>query len=102
MANATQELQCPNCGASYDLPQFGSQTRCRYCGTLIMLPQSLAQMLDPVDAQATADVLRGEKAARWIRIGLIAIIALTVLPALCSIVLSLCFTLFAFVPWFLQ
>jgi DNA-directed RNA polymerase subunit RPC12/RpoP len=101
-----RELNCPNCGASAELPAFGSAIQCEYCGTRFFVDAPTAQIaLPPTDTASSQFALSGEDSAKfrqWVKWLVIFIIVVTVVPMLCGLAASLCGVFGAFIPFFMR
>lgn len=102
----THELSCPNCGAPYNVPKFGNQAECAYCGARFLLPASL-QTAAPAEKIETPDVTTlspqaQESVKHWVKWLVIFIVVVTVVPTVCGILASVCGAFGAFVPFFMR
>jgi len=97
------ELDCPNCGASYELPKFGNRAECAYCGSQFIVPASAraSNFTSPVVDEQSVTLAR-ENAVRWIRWLVIIIVFTTVVPLLCTFIFGICGALFGVVAQFFR
>lgn len=94
MSTAVHDINCPNCGAPTELPVSGNSVECPYCNTRIYLPRSVAQATPPENPHTVSwDPQQKKRVMRWVWIIVGITLAVTVIPPLCTIVMTLCVSL---------
>ncbi len=93
-SNTARELSCPNCGAPYQLPAFGNQTVCEYCGARFLVPANVRasntnQLADAPTIEITVPPVQTD-AARWVKWLVIFIVIVTVVPTVCGVGAAVC------------
>lgn len=96
MSTTTHDINCPNCGAPTEPPLSGNSVECLYCGTRIYLPQSLVAQPPPPETLPTQawDPQQKKRVVRWIWVIVGIVVAVTIIPSLCTIVITFCTTVF--------
>lgn len=93
-SQTTHELNCPNCGASYEVPLTGNQATCAYCGSRFVVPASVRaaapRETDDAPSFSAIDPQPSIVAARWIKWLVIFIVVVTVVPTVCGIGATIC------------
>lgn len=96
MSPAVQDLNCPNCGAPNEVSPGSNTVTCAHCGTQIYLPQDLSsQPPAPATTPTTGwDEQTKKRVLRWVWWGLGIFLAVMIIPPLCTLVITVCVTLF--------
>ena len=96
MSQTIDDVNCPNCGAPTEIPLTGNTVECEYCGTRVFLPQSLLRQQAPAPGVPNAgwDEQHKKRVLRWVWIIVGIVLAVTIIPPLCTIVFTFCISIF--------
>lgn len=75
---------------------MGNTVECQYCGTRVYLPQSPTSGMTPLTSSQNPswDEQQKKRVIRWIWIIVGIVLAVTIIPPLCTLVITFCVTIF--------